>query len=247
MRILAATAAFLALSCAAASAEGLCEGYGPQAPRDITAPAGANPIGFAVAPGPAEMKLCNIHGHTPAEHRGPGFLKLAPTGAGYDCDAQLSGAELMPMAGKFSGVKPGDAFEVHWVFTSCDVGPGPGLEACSSAACANPQLRVEAQVFLLVNDPSAAHIQDFDWAGGAPQPKSLPRGETVVYSGSTTGPKYSENACSPLQVTWSVRPGCVKLHIGSLHEWAETNAFEENHAHGVRPLVTARPLLSSMK
>jgi hypothetical protein len=46
-------------------------------------------------------------------------------------------------------------------------------------------------------------------------------------------------------VTWSVRPECAKLDIGSLHKWAsDGNVFKENHSHGVRQLVTAPELLS---
>ena len=61
--------------------------------------------------------------------------------------------------GVFQGVAPGDTIDVHWVYSSCAVQPGQGLGSCLSAACANPQLRVEAQVFLLVNDPYALNFQ----------------------------------------------------------------------------------------
>ena len=245
MRIL--TAFIIALGAGAAAAQDLCEGYGPQTPRDISARGGANPVRFAPAPAPEAMSLCNIHGHEQAEHRGPGFMRLAPGGAGFLCDEEPTEAELAPLEGAFEGVEPGDAFEVHWVYSTCDVAPGPGLDACLSPACGNPQLRVEAQVFLIVNDPAAADIRDFDWPGQGRQPRALPGGEPVVFAGSTTGPSYSESVCSPLQVTWSVRPGCMKLHIGSLHAWAEGNVFGEEEAHGVRPLVTAPALLAEIE
>jgi len=53
---------------------------------------------------------------------------------------------------------------------------------------------------------------------GRPQAKALPTkmGEAVEFMGSTAGPKYTEATCSPLQVTWSVRPKCAKLDINSL-------------------------------
>lgn len=51
----------------------ICVGAGPQTPRDISSLAGANPVSFALAPAASEMNLCNIHTHTNAEHRGPGF------------------------------------------------------------------------------------------------------------------------------------------------------------------------------
>ena len=54
-------------------------------------------------------------------------------------------------------------------------------------------------------------------------------------------------ACSPLQVTWSVRPQCAKLDINSVGKWCESNEFSEDHAHGVRKLVTSPKLLSEIK
>jgi hypothetical protein len=142
---------------------------------------------------------------------------------------------------------------VHWVHTSCDVKPGEGLSSCLSEQCANPQLRVETQVFLVVNDPNAADFGAFAYGGniskGLHQAKSMPTetGEPIVFAGSTTGPSYTEEKCSPMQVTWSVRPSCMKINIASLNTWCKGNAFNENHAHGVRQLVTTPELLSPIK
>ena len=243
-----------------AAAETLCEGYGPQTPRDIASPAGHNSRIWTLAPKPQQMNLCNIHTHTNAEHKGPGFSVYAGDGkfGGYRCNetAALTAEELAdPWDGKgpFGNVKPGDTIEVHWVYTSCDLSPGEGLGSCMSPACSNPELRVEAQAFLLVNDPEALDFRAFDYAGapahGLHQPKALPSGtgRPVVFAGSTTGPSFSQEKCSPLQVTWSVRPYCARLDVNSLHAWAQsTNVFKEVESHGVRPLVTAPELLSEI-
>ncbi|MBJ3777526.1 cadmium carbonic anhydrase [Acuticoccus sp. 2012] len=244
----------MAATPAAAQSVGLCEGYGPQSPRDIAAPGGTNPVVTAPAPPPTQMNLCNIHVHAPAEHKGPGYSVPNPNG-GYDCDGAnaLSAAERQDPAdgrGAFYGAVPGDTIEVHWVYTSCTVTPGMGLSACVSDQCANPQLRVEAQVFLLVNDPAAADFASFIYRGraaGHEQPRSLPdtTGEPVVYSGSTTGPTYDESKCSPLSVTWSVRPNCARLDVSSLNAWAQAgNVFNEYRVHGVRRLVVSPELLA---
>ena len=235
----------------------LCSGYGPQTPRDISSPAGANARLFTLAPAASRMNLCNIHTHTNAEHKGPGFAVFAGDGehGGWKCNetASLTEAERAAPDGEaaFKAAKPGDSVEVHWVYSSCEVAPGKGLGACLSDACANPQLRVEAQVFLVVNDPNALDFADFAYAGnlvgGLHQAKALPTGTgvPVVFAGSTTGPSYSESKCSPFQVTWSVRPACAKLDVTSLHRWAAGgNVFEEDHSHGVRRLVTAPALLA---
>jgi len=259
MRALAATAALVVAG--GAAAEDICTGYGPQTPRDITGRHGENSRVFALAPPASRMNLCDLHTHTHAEHRGPGF-SLSTGGdehGGWRCNdsGTLTEAELADPwdgDGPFGGVAPGDTIEVHWVFTSCEAVPGPGLGSCLTEACVNPDLRVEAQVFLVVNDPSALDFRDFAYGGtvvdGYHQPKALPAGtgEPVVFAGSTTGPSYSQAQCSPLQVTWSVRPQCARLHIGSLHAWAEEgNVFGEDHSHGVRSLVTAPELLAPIR
>jgi len=244
-----------------ASDEGLCLAAGPQTPRDISNPLGLNTVVFPSAPAPAQMNLCNIHTHTNAEHKGPGFSVFVGDSddGGYACNdtSALTEAELADPAGgdgAFKGVKPGDTIEVHWVHTSCDIEPGPTLGACLSDSCAAPLLRVEAQTFLVVNDPSALNFMDYAYAGaksdGFHQAKAIPTGtgDPVVFLGSTTGPSYTQSACSPVQVTWSVRPQCAKVDISSLNAWAESgNVFEETKSHGVRQLVTAPELLSPIE
>jgi len=240
-----------------AFSQDLCTGFGPQTPRDISSVAGTNARLFAEAPAASQMNLCNIHTHTNAEHKGPGFAVFAGDGdhGGWQCNEtdSLTEAELAMPDGDaaFKGIKPGDTIEVHWVHTSCDISPGAGLGSCLSDACANPQLRVEAQVFLVVNDPNALDFADFAYAGnmvdGLHQAKALPTdtGVPVVFGGSTTGPSYTESVCSPLQVTWSVRPSCAKVDVNSLHKWAaKGNVFDEAKSHGVRQLVTAPGLLA---
>lgn len=236
-------------------AQEVCTGFGPQTPRDIDALGGENKVIFSMAPPSEQMNLCNIHFHKNAEHKAADFSLFAgnkPDG-GYMCgiSKELSKAELKaPKAKVCGGLKPGDTIEMHWVHTSCDVAPGPGLGSCLSDKCATPNLRVETQVFTLVNDSSALDFNDMDYDGnvvdGYHQAKMIPdtTGAPVEFLGSTTGPSYTEQTCSPLQVSWSVRPQCAKLDINSLAKWCESNEFDEDHAHGVRQLVTDKRLLS---
>ena len=231
-----------------------CVGFGPQTPRDIDTRNGDNKRTIAMAPDYKQMNLCNIHFHAQAEHKAKAF-SLAPGGdsAGFQCNEtpKLSKAELAaPAASNCKGLKPGDTIEVHWVHSSCDVKPGKGLGSCLSASCANPDLRVESQVFMLVNDAKALDFTKMGYGGnvvnGFHQAKSIPSntGKPVQFIGSTTGPQYTEATCSPLQVTWSVRPSCAKVDINSLSEWCKSNEFAEDHPHGVRKLVTNTKLLS---
>ncbi|MDH3342595.1 MAG: delta-class carbonic anhydrase [Gammaproteobacteria bacterium] len=238
-----------------------CTGFGPQTPRDIDNVSGENKDIFSLAPDYKDMNLCNIHFHTNAEHKAKAFSIYAGEGehghgGGYQCNdsKSLTKKELMlPKINHCNGVEPGDTIEVHWVHSSCDIKPGKGLGSCLSDNCANPNLRVETQVFTVVNDPSAMDFNTMTYDGnmvnGYHQAKSLPTntGKPVEFLGSTTGPKYTEQQCSPMQVSWSVRPQCAKVDINSLSKWCEHNEFEEDHAHGVRKLVTNPRLLSKIK
>lgn len=244
------------------SSNELCTDMGPQTPRDITFKAGKNMMEFPMAASYQEMNLCNIHTHTNAEHKGPGFSTFVngTDNGGYACNdaGTLTDAQLTdPSSGKgaYKGVKPGDTIEVHWVHTSCDITPGPTLGACLADGCDDPLLRVETQVFLVVNDPDNAYdFTNLAYGGtqrnGFHQAKKLPSetGAPVVFRGSTTGPKYTQSVCSPMKVTWSVRPQCARVDISSLHKWAaDGNVFEETKSHGVRQLVTAPELISPIQ
>lgn len=232
-----------------------CELFGPQTPRDIDNQAGENSVSFIPAPPASSMNLCNIHFHEGAEHKSSDFsISLGEGdhgyGGGYQCNMSknLSPEELAPTgeaicSGEHGDLKPGDTIEVHWVHTTCDVEPGPTLGACVSSSCTNPQLRVETQVFTLVNDPEALDFTDLKKASDLP----THTGKPVQFLGSTTGPKFTDQVCSPYQVTWSVRPQCTKLDINSVGQWCQGNVFAEDHAHGVRKLVTNPKLLSEIK
>lgn len=233
--------------------------YGPQSPRDIDRHDGRNPQVFGFAPEPSRMALCNIHLHESAEHRGGEFTTAAGDGggsAGFLYDGELSAAELAPLDRKIgesqgSDLVPGDTIEVHFVYTTALATPGEGLQSCFTEASHNPQLRVEAVVGVLVNDPEArdftalARIETADGRGQLPAlPDDL--GAPVVYIGSTTGTVYND-APSPVHVTWSVRPEVEKIDIGSLGRWFADNPFAETHAHGVRELVTDPASLSQIE
>ncbi|MEZ5569934.1 MAG: delta-class carbonic anhydrase [Halioglobus sp.] len=253
-----AFAVFVSAASSGALAADVCEGFGPQTPRDIDQLGGTNQRVFPTAPPASEMNLCNIHFHKNAEHKAKAFSVYAGDGefGGYQCaiGESLTEAELKaPRGDVCNGVKPGDTIEVHWVHSSCDVTPGKGLGSCLSDACANPSLRVETQVFTVVNDKNAMDFNTMDYDGnkvaGYHQAKMIPSstGAPVEFLGSTTGPSFTEQTCSPLQVTWSVRPQCAKVDINSLAKWCESNEFDEKKAHGVRQLVTVPRLLSPIQ
>lgn len=238
------------------------EGFGPQSPRDIDSFSGSNTLNFNAAPESSEMSLCNIHFHKNAEHKGGEFTKYAGNGdgkgyfTGYEYSGQLTEDELEPedsnvCPSEHGSLYSGDTIEVHYVYSTAKIKPGSTLGACFNDAVVNPQLRVEAQVFVLVNDDDAGgfgELSEHELVDGLYQTVNIPddTGTPVEYAGSTTGPNYNEKG-SPFQVTWSVRPKVAKVDIESVGDWCEGNVFEEDHAHGVRNLVTAPELLSEIK
>ncbi|GAA6142103.1 delta-class carbonic anhydrase [Hydrogenophaga sp. 5NK40-0174] len=237
------------------------QGFGPQSPRDIDAVDGDNNIAFNAAPAYEQMNLCNIHFHKNAEHKGGEFTRYAGNGdgkgyqSGYQYTGTLTKAELAPVKDEIcpsdhGALVPGDTIEVHYVHSTAQIKPGPTLGACLSESLKNPQLRVEAQVFVLVNDDKAADFADLTKLGekdGMQQALAIPgdTGKPVQYAGSTTGPSYNEVG-SPLQVSWSVRPKVKKVNIASVGQWCKGNVFKEDHAHGVRNLVKNPALLSDI-
>ena len=235
------------------------KGFGPQSPRDIEQSYGTNLRNFAIAPNRSGMNLCNIHFHKNAEHRGGDFTTYAGNGdgkgknTGFVYNGKLSSAQLKPAKGdvcaaKGGSLKSGDTLEVHFVYSSAQIQPGPTLGACLDESTTNPGLRVETQVVVLANDKNAVDFVEMatvEKINGYYQAPKIPSntGAPVEYLGSTTGPSYNEKA-SPLQVTWSVRPGVAVVDIHSVSKWCEGNAFDEDHAHGVRNLVINPSLLS---
>lgn len=233
------------------------KGFGPQAPRDIDNIKGSNTRSFGSAPAYTEMNLCNIHFHKNAEHKGGEFTKYAGNGdgkgyqTGYKYSGKLTAAETKPVSQvKAGGLNSGDTIEVHYVHTTAQVKPGATLGSCLSESIKNPQLRVETQVYVLVNDSSAVDfntLTTYSNKNGLYQVDNIPNntGKPIVYDGSTTGPSYNEKA-SPFQVTWSVRPKVQKVSTQSVLTWLKGNDFKEDHAHGVRNLVINPKLLSAI-
>lgn len=238
------------------------KGFGPQSPRDIDSKDGANTIVFEQSPAYTEMNLCNIHFHKNAEHKGGEFTLFAGNGdghgyqSGYKYSGKLTESELAPIGEKICPSKhgelfPGDTIELHYVHSTADVKPGATLGSCLSESIKNPQLRVETQVFVLVNDEKAADFNEltkFEKVNGKYQALNIPNttGTPVQYTGSTTGPSYNEKG-SPFQVSWSVRPKVMKVNIETVGQWCKGNEFKEDHAHGVRNLVINKKLLSPIE
>jgi len=169
-----------------------------------------------------------------------------PYNSGFLFSGALSDAEKAPVdfeigSQKKGGLQAGDTIEQHYVHTTAVITPGPTLGSCLAESIMNPQLRVEAVVFVIVNDENAGDMVELnkvEMVNGYWQAPNLPAmlGDPVQYAGSTTGPAYNEKG-SPLQVSWSVRPRVMKVSASSVAKWLEGNEFDEIKAHAVRNLV----------
>ena len=237
------------------------KGFGPQSPRDIDVVTGNNARLFNVAPASTKMNLCNIHFHKNAEHKGGEFTKYVGNGdghgfqSGYQYSGKLNTSELKSVShdvcpSKHGALSTGDTIEVHYVHSTAQIKPGPTLSSCFNDAITNPQLRVETQVYVLVNDKNAldfSRLTRHEKTNGLHQAMNIPSntGVSIQYAGSTTGPSYNEKG-SPFQVTWSIRPKVAKVNIESVGKWCKRNIFNEDYAHGVRNLVINLDLISTI-
>lgn len=238
------------------------KGFGPQSPRDLKMKNGKNPDQFTKAPSTSSMNLCNIHFHKNAEHKGGEFTKPASSddghghNAGFVYSGKLSAKEATPLekpvcVGEHGGLNAGDTVELHYVHSTASVTPGATLGACLHENNANPELRVQAQVLVLVNDEKAKDFRQLAQTtqkSGFHQAVNMPKntGPSIEYTGSTTGPAYNQKP-SPIRVTWGVNSKVLKVNANSVGEWCKANSFNENHAHGSRNLVTTPELLSRIK
>ena len=229
---------------------------GPQAPRDIDSAWGTNATQFKTAYRTSKMNLCDIHYHWNAEHKSAAYSTFVDTHNDHSGWAVIKPASTDPKERAENdishllegdaheiGVMVGDTIEVHFVHTSCNVKyeelePANGLNNCATTVCANPQLRVVAQVFKVV-DEEHEHADVTDLSH--PMAHNDAR---VVYTGSTTGSKYNNDHCSPYQVTWDVKKTPATISAHGLAHWSHEH---EQHAHAVRELVTRSELLSPMR
>ncbi len=253
---------FIAEERATLAASIVGQDVGAQAPRDIDSVRGSNTKITITAPASTEMYLCDIHFHKSAEHKGGEFTTYAGNGngegygTGYKYSGTLTEEEKASFAieDEHNPLYSGDTIEVHYVYASNPSAElANGLGSCLSGWTAEtqPLLRVEAQIYVLVNDEHALdftalnHVSEVN---GRNQAEHIPSntGTGVHYEGSTTGPGYNKLA-SPLQVTWNVRPNIAKVNIETVEEWFHHNDFDEHHAHAVRNLVINPDLLSEIK
>lgn len=162
------------------------------------------------------------------------------------------GLALSDGNGAGNGVSVGDTVEFHWVHTTCsqediDNGIKKALEKDSKkdtglgpCACAGGKVVVVGRVFTVTKDSGVKSLSN--------SPTSA-IGDVVSYNGSSTGPKYNNSSCSPVQAGWNVDRNCGEVTLSAIEGWLADGGkkFNESHAHGARELVTAEGNLASFE
>ena len=152
-----------------------------------------------MAPEASEMNLCNIHTHTNAEHKGPGFgvFVSAAADGGFACNEtpNLTDAELAPASGAYQG-RAAPATRSRCIgFTRPATPPrAKGLAPASRRVAAIRSCAWRPRSFSPSTTRTPSTSPTMAYGGnvveGRHQAKSLPSntGDPVLFRGSTTGP-----------------------------------------------------------
>ncbi|CAE7835505.1 unnamed protein product [Symbiodinium sp. CCMP2592] len=212
----------------------------------------------------------NLHWHLGAEHYSKGEYDipvgkhlhyrhgvpewdghpLVPEGTqpGFFCNLRHYDDYLKPYDFQYcKHAKVGYTYEFHWVFSSA----GPlerefrifnGLGQAFNRS-KNPTAIVRGQVCRIINDErlrTEDQIEE-DYNNFIEQWREPYLGDAVRYVGSTTGPSYNNEVCSPLQVNWHVDTKCCTLTAQTMdrtcQRMAELGLTTDLAPHGSRELV----------
>jgi len=212
----------------------------------------------------------NLHWHLGAEHYSKGEYDipvgkhlhyrhgvpewdghpLVPEGTqpGFFCNLRKYDDYLKPYDFQYcKHAKVGYTYEFHWVFSSA----GPlerefrifnGLGQAFNRS-KNPTAIVRGQVCRIINDErlrTEDQIEE-DYNNFIEQWREPYFGDAVRYVGSTTGPSYNNEVCSPLQVNWHVDTKCCTLTAQTMdrtcQRMAEQGLTTDLAPHGSRELV----------
>jgi hypothetical protein len=209
----------------------------PQSPRDLSTGAGGNKVPKAATLTDAQVSflpLTNVHFHLGAEHKSDeyndGADALAYDNArrlaagttvrpGFMCPrASLSTAQLAPYNFQYcrGQMEVGKSYEVHYVHSSAGYHPSEIVNADQDAmddglggaangrGLLNPMVAVQGQVYQIVQGAATVNDLLHGWTVVGHQ-------NSVMYTGSTTGPSHNNQVCSPYVITWHVDKACHQV------------------------------------
>lgn len=207
----------------------------------------------------------NTHFHLGAEHRSAGewgydvehggagdvcehnefceHHNITKQEVGYFCrDRGLAGKKLLaPYDFKHChGVKVGNTYEIHWVFSTGGDKMLDGLQVTQTSN--NPHAAVRGQVYVIVNPEPGASMSPSSTNDDLMHTWRSPK-FSVQYAGSTTGTKHTNECCSRTEVSWHVDQECHEISAASFDNMcrvmAETYKMtKDTSAHGAREIVS---------
>lgn len=214
------------------------------------------------------LPLVNVHFHLGAEHKSDAYSDSTDADA-YDAAAaggrrlgtnvrpgfMCSTADLDLTAYTFQyckgQVEVGKSYEIHYVhssagYTAADVAGNPDVDgmddglggAANGRGLLNPMVVVQGQVFQIAHDGAEVNDMLHGWT-------VVGHTDSVMYSGSTTGPSHNNEVCSPYVITWHVDKACHKVTPASFDnlckQMNEMYALEADlYPHGSRVLVSPK-------
>jgi len=221
-----------------------CSMAEPQAPRDLSTGAPGNKTPKAATLNDAQanfLPLTNVHFHLGAEHKsdnynngtdasaydaanaGNGRRLAANPRPGFMCPtASLTAQQMQPYQFQHckGDVAVGKSYEIHYVHSSAgydqDTKGDAGVDgiddglggAANGRGLLNPMVVVEGQVFQIVNGGPTVNDMLHGWT-------VVGHNNSVMYSGSTTGPSHNNEICSPYVITWHVDLECHQVDPAS--------------------------------
>jgi len=217
------------------------------------------------------LPLANTHFHYGAEHKSDSYSDSSDADAydnaprrladnrrlasnvrpGFMCPTtDLTTTQLAPYTFQYckGQVEVGKSYEVHYVhssagYTPADLASDTNLDlmsdglggAANGRGQLNPMIVVQAQVYQLVQEAQNVTDMLHGWT-------VVGHANSVMYSGSTTGPSHDNMVCSPYVITWHVDKECHRITPQSFDNLcqqmqAEYGLENDLYPHGSRILV----------
>jgi len=240
-----------------------CANAEPQSPRDLSTGAEGDKIPKAIVLTESQamsLPLVNVHFHLGAEHKSDNYADDSESTAwdasstksgprpGWKCGGSLSSYQLAPYSFVHcKGVEVGKTYEVHYVHSTAGVhraelGDNADMMADGLGGAANgrgllnPMVVVQGQVFRIVNGAPTVSDMLHGWT-------VVDHSDSVMYSGSTTGPSHDNTVCSPYVISWHVDRVCHDVAPASFDNMCKQmkdnyNLDQDLKPHGSRILVS---------
>lgn len=210
------------------------------------------------------LKLTNLHYHLGAEHKFVGEYDDPTESEKYDAalkdknkldqdkpdagDGHRPGFMCKASSTKAGQKTPGGngeygkTYEFHFVYSTAgddtlvaNLGKAAGQDVTGRFQ-GNPMIVVQARVFVIDDSGTGASGGSASVDEDVKVPTNPVKLENaVMYTGSTTGPKYNNKCCSPYVITWHVQTTCNRISAAAFDKLVAQD--NDGHMHGSRWLL----------